>query len=50
MPPRSFLLDPPTKPKSKRFILSEQELTNLTPFEKKIAANPYGMLLFSNTT
>ncbi|KAF9135405.1 hypothetical protein BGW39_003202 [Mortierella sp. 14UC] len=41
MPPRSFLLDPPTKPASKRAIPSLQEPANLTPFEKKIAANPY---------
>lgn len=45
MPPRSFLLDLPAKPKSKRLTPSQRNPEPLSSFEKKIANNPYGMPL-----
>ncbi|KAF9094594.1 hypothetical protein BGX29_009438 [Mortierella sp. GBA35] len=45
MPERSFLLDPPKKPTLKRVPLSECDDVALTPFERKIAANPYASIL-----
>jgi hypothetical protein len=43
MPPRSFLLDLPTKPTSKRLTPAQREHQPLSAFEKKIEHNPYGM-------
>ncbi|KAG0284345.1 hypothetical protein BGZ96_011280 [Linnemannia gamsii] len=45
MPPRSFLLDLPTKPKSKRLIPAQRKPELLSPFEKKIDHNPYAAIL-----
>ncbi|KAG0067541.1 hypothetical protein BGZ89_005953 [Linnemannia elongata] len=45
MPPRSFLLDLPTRPTPKRLSPAEREHETLTSFEKKIANNPYAAIL-----
>ncbi|KAG9067716.1 hypothetical protein KI688_011303 [Linnemannia hyalina] len=44
MPPRSFILDLPTRPTPKRLSPAEREHEELTSFEKKIANNPYAFL------
>ncbi|KAF9152740.1 hypothetical protein BG015_004795 [Linnemannia schmuckeri] len=44
MPPRSFLLDLPTRPTPKRLSPAKREHEALTSFEKKVANNPYAFL------
>ncbi|KAF9921725.1 hypothetical protein FBU30_008212 [Linnemannia zychae] len=44
MPPRSFILDRPTKPPLKRVSPSKQKSITPSTYEKKIASNPYAFL------